>query len=257
MRLRARLVPLVLVPLAFAGTVSCAGLDATPGNAAGSTSSNATSTGNDTAPVGDDAATDHRTVAARVTVKAASVHAEPSETSRTITTVKDTTELGSRTTMLVSGAQDDWVKVDLPVRPNGSTGWIRKSHVELRTNTVAITVDRASHQLVVTRDGEVVAQSEVAVGSAENPTPAGSFYVTDLVDTGNAGGSYGPYALGLSGHSETLSEFAGGDGQLGIHGTNDPSSIGRSVSHGCVRVPNDVIRQLKDLVPLGTPVTVA
>ena len=81
-------------------------------------------------------------------------------------------------------------------------------------------------------------------------------YVTDVLDTGNDGGAYGPFALGLSAHSETLSEFGGGDGQVGIHGTNDPSSIGNNVSHGCVRVPNDIVSQLAAIVPLGTPVTI-
>jgi lipoprotein-anchoring transpeptidase ErfK/SrfK len=53
-----------------------------------------------------------------------------------------------------------------------------------------------------------------------------------------------------------LSEFAGGDGQIGIHGTNVPASIGEAVSHGCVRVPNDVITTLATTVPVGTPVTI-
>jgi lipoprotein-anchoring transpeptidase ErfK/SrfK len=68
-------------------------------------------------------------------------------------------------------------------------------------------------------------------------------------------GPYGTFALGLSAHSDRLSEFAGSDAQVGIHGTNDPSSIGRAVSHGCVRVPDDVADVLAQ-VPLGTPVLV-
>jgi lipoprotein-anchoring transpeptidase ErfK/SrfK len=53
-----------------------------------------------------------------------------------------------------------------------------------------------------------------------------------------------------------LTEFGGGDGQVGIHGTNDPSSIGRPVSHGCVRVANDVITRLATTIPIGTQVTI-
>jgi len=44
-----------------------------------------------------------------------------------------------------------------------------------------------------------------------------------------------------------------GDG-YGIHGTNDPASIGQSVSHGCVRMRNEEIERLFDMVELGTPV---
>jgi lipoprotein-anchoring transpeptidase ErfK/SrfK len=101
-----------------------------------------------------------------------------------------------------------------------------------------------------------VIDTPVAIGSQENPTPAGDFYVTDVIDTANAGGAYGPYALGLSAHSETLSEFAGGDGEIGLHGTNQPASIGNAVSHGCVRVPNDVVVRLVGMLALGSPVTI-
>jgi len=80
--------------------------------------------------------------------------------------------------------------------------------------------------------------------------------VTDKLATGDDGGAYGPFALGLSGHSDTLSEFAGGKGQIGLHGTNDPGSLGGAVSHGCVRVPKEVIRALADQLPLGTPVEI-
>ena len=80
---------------------------------------------------------------------------------------------------------------------------------------------------------------------------------TDLLVNADDSGAYGPYALGLSAHSDTLSEFAGGDGQIGLHGTDAPWSIGQDVSHGCVRVPNDVVTQLATSLRLGTPVTVA
>jgi lipoprotein-anchoring transpeptidase ErfK/SrfK len=188
--------------------------------------------------------------------KAVTVRREPSGSAGAVTTLKATTPLGSPTTVLVVDERDGWLQVSLPVRPNGSTGWIPRDAVELRTNALAITVDRGRKQLTLTRDGAVELEAPVADGTAANPTPSGSFYVTDIVETDDEGGAYGPYALGLSGHSETLSEFAGGDGQLGLHGTNDPGTIGTSVSHGCVRVTNDVIVQLVGMVPLGTPVTV-
>jgi lipoprotein-anchoring transpeptidase ErfK/SrfK len=90
----------------------------------------------------------------------------------------------------------------------------------------------------------------------EANTPTGTFYVTDFVKTDNDRGVYGPYAFGVSAHSDRYSEFDGGDGQIGIHGTNEPASIGKDASHGCIRVPNNVISKLADLIPLGTPVTI-
>ena len=112
-------------------------------------------------------------------------------------------------------------------------------------------------QLTLTDGGQTVLTTPVAIGAPDTPTPTGRFSVTDKLQTPNPNGAYGPFAFGLSGRSEVLTEFAGGDGQIGIHGTNDPSSIGKDVSHGCVRVPNDVIEQLNELLPLGTPVVVS
>jgi lipoprotein-anchoring transpeptidase ErfK/SrfK len=82
------------------------------------------------------------------------------------------------------------------------------------------------------------------------------FYVTDNLSTGNAAGAYGPYALGLSGHSDVLLQFGSGDGVLGIHGTNEPSSIGRNATHGCIRLRNTDITAIRKQVPLGVPVRV-
>ncbi len=103
----------------------------------------------------------------------------------------------------------------------------------------------------------VVLETPVAVGAPDAPTPTGTFAVIDRLQSPDPASPYGPFALGLSAHSDTFSEFAGGDGQIGIHGTDDPSSIGQAVSHGCVRVPNDVVARLAELLPLGTPVIVA
>jgi lipoprotein-anchoring transpeptidase ErfK/SrfK len=165
------------------------------------------------------------------------------------TTAADTTDAADRT-----GA--GWVPVLLPTRPNGGTGWVRRDQVELRTVDEAVTIDLAARTLTLSAGDEVVLTTPVAVGTDRNPTPTGAFYVVDKLDTGNAGGAYGPFAFGLSAHSDTLSEFGGGDGQVGIHGTDDPSSIGRAASHGCIRVPNDVAVRLAATLDLGTPVTI-
>ena len=120
-----------------------------------------------------------------------------------------------------------------------------------------INVDLAARTLTVLEDGEPVIETPIAIGAPGSPTPTGTFPVIDRLQAPNPDGEYGPISLGLGGFSDTYSEFAGGNGQIGIHGTNDPSSIGQAVSHGCVRVPNEVTLQLGELIPLGTPVTIA
>jgi len=172
-------------------------------------------------------------------------------------TMASTTEYGTNRVLLAEATKDDWVRVRLPMRPNHVTAWVAADDVKLENVEPTVEVDLATRTLTVRSAGTVLAQTTVAIGSDENPTPRGTFYITDKLETPDPGGAYGPFALGLSGYSETLSEFGGGNGQIGIHGTNDPSSLGQAVSHGCIRLPNDVVSQLAELLPLGTPVHVA
>lgn len=183
------------------------------------------------------------------------VVAEPgSET--ILATLSAHTDFGSARVLMVEEVHGAWVRVQLPVRPNGTSGWVRSSDVSVEEISARVEVDLASRMITTWLDGEVLMQTSVAVGSEANPTPTGVFFITDKVDTGNDDSAYGPFALGLSGYSDTLTEFAGGDGQIGIHGTNVPGSIGQAVSHGCVRLPNHLIAILAAELPLGTPVIV-
>lgn len=112
------------------------------------------------------------------------------------------------------------------------------------------------HRIVVFH-GRVRALSKpIGVGRSVSPTPNGKYYVTDLVKATNPKGFYGPYSLGLSAYSTVYSSFGSGDGQIGIHGTDNPGALGTDVSHGCIRVKNAVIRRLARDVPLGTPVSI-
>ncbi len=176
-------------------------------------------------------------------------------------TLPAATAFGTQTVVLVSdagtGPEDGWLEVLLPVRPNGATGWIRSGDVELRDVTLAVDVDLASRELRVFDGGKELLTTAAAIGDPDHPTPTGRFYVIDKLETPDPAGAYGPYALGLSAHSDVLTQFGGGDGQIGIHGTNAPTSVGQPVSHGCLRVDNDVIERLARLLPLGTPVTIS
>jgi lipoprotein-anchoring transpeptidase ErfK/SrfK len=117
-------------------------------------------------------------------------------------------------------------------------------------------VDLGDRTLTLSEGDRVLERTTVAVGKTGTPTPTGRFYTTILMRSDDPSGPYGPYAFGLSGYSEVLTEFAGGPGQIGIHGTNDPSALGSAVSFGCIRMDNAAIRRLASRVPLGTPVRV-
>jgi lipoprotein-anchoring transpeptidase ErfK/SrfK len=173
-----------------------------------------------------------------------------------VVTLPAATTFGTPRVLLATARRGSWYRVLLPTRPNGSTGWVRAVDVTVRPLPDVVRVDLAARSLTWTRHGAVVLTTPVAIGAPETPTPAGAFFVTDLLQNAEPAGAYGPFALGLSAHSDTLSEFAGGDGQIGIHGTDAPWSIGQAVSHGCVRVPDDVVDHLAHGLPLGTPVVI-
>lgn len=171
--------------------------------------------------------------------------------------MEEATILGSpRVFLVVEGPIDGWVKISLPLRPNGSTGWARSSQLEFEVVEESITVDLSDFRLVFRSAGHVLADSEAAVGSPSNPTPIGTYFVTDVVKLADPSGPWGPFALGLSAHSDTITEFNGGDGIVGIHGTNRPAKIGQPVSLGCIRVPNEVIEEIAAVIRLGTPVEI-
>ena len=93
-----------------------------------------------------------------------------------------------------------------------------------------------------------------ATGAAVSPTPPGEYFVTDRIAF--SGGSLGTFAFGISGIQPKLPPGWTGGNQLAIHGTNDPASIGRSASAGCLRVSERALDRLKPLLALGTPVIV-
>jgi lipoprotein-anchoring transpeptidase ErfK/SrfK len=151
---------------------------------------------------------------------------------------------------------DGWVEVLLPVRPNGSTGWVHASDVTLTANPFHIVVSLSAHTITVTNARSVIYTGPVAVGAPDTPTPTGNYYLYVLLQAPDPSGPYGPYAYGLSSHSDALATFAGGDAEIGIHGNNDASVLGQNVSHGCIRMDNAGITELAKQLPLGTPVDV-
>jgi lipoprotein-anchoring transpeptidase ErfK/SrfK len=157
--------------------------------------------------------------------------------------------------LLVVEEQENWLKVLLPVRPNGSTGWIRRADVGVETHQFRILVELGAHRITVWRGNEVFLQEPVGVGTAATQTPGGLFYTTELLPTVGQP-QYGPYAFALSGYSEVHHQFAGGQGVLGIHGTNTPSALGKDVSNGCIRMSNAGITRLAETLPVGVPVEI-
>jgi lipoprotein-anchoring transpeptidase ErfK/SrfK len=161
---------------------------------------------------------------------------------------------GAPLTFLVVQSSNGWLEVELPDRPNGSRGWIGASQVTLHDLVYSLRVSTEQNTLSLYRLSTLVKTYPAATGTGGTPTPHGSFYLTELLAPTNPG--YGPYAFGLSAYSTVLSSFGGGPGQIGLHGTDDAASIGKAVSHGCIRLSNIDITTLATTLPLGTPITV-
>lgn len=161
---------------------------------------------------------------------------------------------GAPLTFLVNETQGEWLNVHLSQRPNGSTGWIRAAEVALHRLDYSLRVSTAENTVTVYKNSEVIATYPAATGTGGTPTPVGDFYLTELLAPTNGG--YGPFAFGVSAFSDAVTSFGGGPGQIGLHGTNDAASIGTAASHGCIRLSNEHITALAEILPLGTPVSI-
>jgi lipoprotein-anchoring transpeptidase ErfK/SrfK len=142
------------------------------------------------------------------------------------------------------------------MRPNQSMGWIRESDVDVTPVDTRIVVESAAHTLTVLKDDVPVFKATVAVGTGGTPTPLGSFYIDAIVKLNRPDTVWGPYQLSVTGFSDVLQHFGGGQGQIAIHGTNAPGLIGGNVSHGCVRMLNPDSTQVSSLISVATPVDI-
>jgi lipoprotein-anchoring transpeptidase ErfK/SrfK len=117
-------------------------------------------------------------------------------------------------------------------------------------------IDLSDFRLDVLERGQPVRSYQIGLGKEDTPTPLGEYYIVWKVRRSNPNTVYGAIVMGVSAFSEQLTDWPGG-GQVGIHGTNDPKgSIGKRVSHGCIRLKNEDILELTQLAPMGTPVMI-
>lgn len=199
-------------------------------------------------------------VVAQATVPEVVARVEPADDAPPVSTLANPTVSGSPLVFRAVDRQSSpsgWIEVHLPVQPNGTTGWVRRDDVTLSNNPYRIEVDRANHSLRVYNLDDLWIDTSIAIGTGDTPTPVGEFYLLELLRPPNPDGDYGPYAFGLSGFSEVLESFGEADTAIiGLHGTNDPASIGTDVSFGCIRLLNEVIEELAVTLPLGTPIVI-
>jgi lipoprotein-anchoring transpeptidase ErfK/SrfK len=190
------------------------------------------------------------------TARGPRVHVYSGPAGGSVTTLANPSSTSAPLTFLVVTSRAGRLRVRLPVRPNGATGWVPSSEVSLAVTPYQLTVSLSRRRLELRRNGLLAKTFRVGVGRSVTPTPPGTYYLTELLQPADPHGAYGPYAFGLSAFSTTLHRFAGGPGQLGLHGTDSPAGLGHDVSHGCIRLANADITELAGELPLGTPIRI-
>ena len=185
------------------------------------------------------------------------VYTEPDDTKQPQFYLAVGSEFAGAGVFTVNKTEGSWLNVNVPQRPNGVAGWIRASEVHTYQHAYFMRLQLGARTLSVCNSGRVIQQEKVGIGLNSRPTPTGLFYTVDLIKPkGGPNGPYGPYAFGLSGFSETVFDFGGGDGRLGLHGTNKPALLGTPASSGCIRLSNVAITKLAKTLPLGVPIQI-
>jgi len=166
--------------------------------------------------------------------------------------------------LMVTGRRHDragraWVRVQLPIRPNGTTGWVPRRSLRLTGTQLRFEVHLGSRRLEIWRGSRRVASWPAGIGRAGTPTPVGRFAIQDAVVTAGAWrGIYGDFTVALTAHSPTLRTFMGGPALIGIHGTGSGGAtrIGRPSSNGCVILGAFELARAAHYAKPGTPVII-
>jgi lipoprotein-anchoring transpeptidase ErfK/SrfK len=166
--------------------------------------------------------------------------------------------LGTPLVMRVLKTSDNgrYGKVVIPWDPRKRTGWMALSGLHATETLIRVKADISKRRLKVMRGCKVVFTAPMTVGRPGSPSPSGRFHVTDRTAVPANQSYYGSFAFGISGVQPNLPSGWSGGNQMAIHGTNQPSSIGRAASAGCLRVSEKTLKRLKPLLEFGTPVDI-
>ena len=172
---------------------------------------------------------------------------------------------GARTTLPVlaeaHAGGDRWLLVRLPGRSlkrgvSPRSGWISAGNTRSRRTAWHVLIDLDARQVRVYRRGVRLRSYRAIVGARSTPTPRGAYFVEESLRLpATAAGA--PFALATSARSSVLQEFAGGPGQIALHGVEHLGGrLGTGVSHGCVRLTRGAITWLAAQIRPGVPVTI-
>jgi hypothetical protein len=172
-----------------------------------------------------------------------------------VATIRTKTEFHSPTILAVAARKPGWVLVRTSIEKH-HVGWLPVGAGRLFEEPRSIVISLHRHKLMLFHRGKLTDTYNVAIGMPATPTPTGKFAITDRLTTGNTQDDYGCCILALTGHQPKILQGWGGGDRVAIHATPHEWTIGKAISHGCVRASNAALRQLMGKVRLGMPVTV-
>jgi hypothetical protein len=191
----------------------------------------------------------------------ASIHQAPRVSSPRVGRLAWSTSDGFAGIYLLLGTHWDvrgreWVKLRIPGRPNGRTGWVERAALgPFHLTDLLVVVNRERMRLYFYSHGRQIWSAPVGVGKPSTPTPTGHFWIDERFRISDPSSGYYPYAFGTTDYS-TLTEWPGG-GVVGIHGPyHDPQGIPGHISHGCIRLGVADDFWLAAHLKLGTPLHV-
>jgi lipoprotein-anchoring transpeptidase ErfK/SrfK len=167
---------------------------------------------------------------------------------------------GRPSVLPVVATKPGWVKVRLAQRPNQSTAWVPAADIRLSSTPYRIVVNVTTMHLALYYHGRRVFTAPAGVGTTDDPTPTGHFFVAFDEPPPQPNPGYGPFIVVTSAHSPNIKDWENsGDAVIGIHGPlGDDSEIGTTgarVSHGCIRLHDRALMRLSK-VPAGTPIDI-
>ena len=165
---------------------------------------------------------------------------------------------GAVSALPVIAQQPGWLEVRVASRPNGSSAWVRQADVTVSSTPYWISVDLATRHLALFRLGRQIMSAPAGVGTGEDPTTQGQYFVAFFEASPSPG--YGPFILVTSAHSTSIANWEGsGDAVVGIHGPLGAEGLigttGAYLSHGCIRIPIQNLVRLRN-VPAGSPISI-
>jgi lipoprotein-anchoring transpeptidase ErfK/SrfK len=174
----------------------------------------------------------------------------------TVTSRRPLTRVPTVLPVLGKAGNGSWLRVRLPGRPNGHTGWIAGARTRATSTEWSIQVDLSSRRVTVYQRGTEVRRFSAVVGKPSTPTPRGRFFIEEAEALAPSAAG-GPYALATSARSNVYQEFEGGPGQIALHGRDHLSgALGSASSHGCVRLGTAAIGWLARRIGAGTPLVI-